>query len=240
MTKKDTLYRCANPLIKPFQFDQAVVDVFPDMIERSVPGYPLTVAMTAVIANQFAQAQSNIYDLGCALGAISFAIANQLDKHCHIIALDNSPAMINHCRKQLAQSNINNIEFVLQDIHQAEIVNASMVVMNFTLQFIPLKQRLELLQKIYSGLLPGGVFILSEKIIFDDRNEQETMETMHEQMKFLNGYERLEIAKKRQALESILFPETVASHRQRLKQIGFKNPLVWLQCFNFVSLLAIK
>jgi hypothetical protein len=40
---KDKIYRSANNPIKPFEFNDEVADVFPDMILRSVPGYPLTI-----------------------------------------------------------------------------------------------------------------------------------------------------------------------------------------------------
>lgn len=242
MATKDTLYRSADDPVKPFEFNQRVVEVFPDMIERSVPGYPLTISMISVMADEFVQAGSNIYDLGCSLGAVSLAIQQGLDnKRCNIVAVDNSPAMIDSCRKNIPKDNVDvDIEFILQDVQQTELVNASVVVMNFTLQFIPLDQRLALLKKIYDGLLPGGVFILSEKVIFDDVVENNTMEKLHHHMKVLNGYENLEIASKRKALEDVLIPETISEHQQRLKMAGFNDSFVWLKCFNFVSLAAIK
>ncbi len=37
MSNKDILYRSDTEPIKPFEFNQRVAEVFPDMIERSVP-----------------------------------------------------------------------------------------------------------------------------------------------------------------------------------------------------------
>lgn len=88
--------------------------------------------------------------------------------------------------------------------------------------------------------MPGGVLILSEKVVFDDDAENNTMTELHHHMKALNGYERLEIASKREALEDVLVPETIASHKDRLTTAGFENVFVWLKCFNFISLIAIK
>lgn len=239
---KDTLYRSANSPVKPFEFNKRVVEVFPDMIERSVPGYPLTISMISVIADDFVKENSNIYDLGCSLGAVSLAIQQGLNnKKCKIIAVDNSRAMIDACIENIPRERQNiEIEFVLGDVLQTEIVNASVVVMNFTLQFIPVEMRSTLIKKIYEGLLPGSVFILSEKVIFDDETENNTMNHLHHHMKELNGYEKLEIASKRQALEDVLLPETIESHMSRLNTSGFENTFVWLKCFNFISMVAVK
>ena len=235
---KDTLYKSSTEPVKPFEFNKRVVEVFPDMIERSVPGYPLTVSMISVMADDYVQQGSNVYDLGCSLGAVSLAIQQGLkDKQCRIIAVDNSQAMIDACVEKIPDENI---EFVLDDVLNTEINNASLVVMNFTLQFIPLEQRNSLLEKIYRGLLPGGVLILSEKNRFDDEKENETMNHLHHHMKALNGYDQMEIASKRDALENVLIPESIETHKNRLTESGFDNVFMWLKCFNFASFVAIK
>lgn len=235
---KDTIYKSTTEPVKPFEFNKRVVDVFPDMISRSVPGYPLTISMINVMANQYVQEGTNVYDLGCSLGAVSFAIQQGVcDKECHIIAVDNSQAMIDVCREKVAEANI---DFILDDVLNVDIKNASLVVMNFTLQFIPLNLRTKLLQKIYQGLVAGGVLILSEKIMFDDDIENKTMTELHHHMKAMNGYGEMEIASKRDALEDVLIPETIDTHQQRLSDSGFDNVLMWLKCFNFASFVAIK
>ena len=48
------------------------------------------------------------------------------------------------------------------------------------------------------------------------------------------------IAQKRTALENTLIPETTSTHLERLRKVGFSVVSVWFQCFNFVSILALK
>ena len=239
---KDTIYRFANNSVKPFEFNEEVTNVFPDMILRSVPGYPLTISMISVIADKFYQTGSNIYDLGCSLGTVSIAISKVIrDKKCKIIAIDNSEAMIRSCCKNnKKEENGSKIDFILDDILMTNINNASIVVMNFSLQFIQLEKRQELIERIFNGLLPGGVLILSEKIFFHDKNENDAMTRLHYHMKELNGYEKLEISSKRKSLEDVLIPEKIDTHLKRLSQAGFKDSFVWLKCFNFASLVAFK
>jgi len=238
----DAIYAKPHEQIVDFEFNAAVARVFPDMIRRSVPGYSTLITMLGLLAQEYAQPGSNIYDLGCSLGAASLSMRRRIPHHdCHIIAVDNSEAMVAQCRDNIADD-ISPIEVdvLCADIRELKFERASVVVLNFTLQFLPPEQRLQLLQNIYAGLLPGGVLVLSEKIIFDDADEAELLDRLHLTFKKANGYSELEISQKRSALENVLIPESLPQHHQRLKSIGFKQSSSWFQCFNFASILAIK
>ncbi len=246
MSERDTLFSGAGDNISGFRFDNKVVSVFPDMIQRSVPGYQTIIAMTQTLAGRYVQAQSNCYDLGCSLGASTIAMRHGIEAEgCNIFAVDSSEAMIERCTKIIAEdelgvSNQPRVSLICGDALDTEITNATMVVMNFTLQFIDLNHRKELIQNIYQGLKPGGILILSEKIAFADNHLNDLMIDLHHAFKRANDYSDLEISQKRTALENVLQPETLGTHKQRLHEIGFDNIDVWFQCFNFVSLLAIK
>ncbi|MBB6523565.1 tRNA (cmo5U34)-methyltransferase [Pseudoteredinibacter isoporae] len=234
----------AEPLanIAGFQFDQKVVDVFPDMIKRSVPGYTTTISMIGDLAQRYAQSNSYCYDLGCSLGAATLAMRHHIRAaDCEIIAIDNSEAMIERCRQVMAaDSGELPVDLRCQDLQACTIENASVVVLNFTLQFIPREERSALIARIYEGLLPGGVLILSEKVQFENPAHQALMVELHHNFKRANGYSDLEIAQKRSAIENVLIPETLDEHKSRLSEAGFSSADVWFQCFNFASLIAIK
>lgn len=239
MPDKDRIYASGKGEVAPFSFDDKVASVFPDMIRRSVPGYAQSLALIEVIADQYAQAGSRLYDLGCSLGAATMAMqSGAREKACRIIAVDNSRAMLEQCRKNIAGTA--RIDLVCADILEIEINDASVVVMNFVLQFIPREKRPALLEKIYRGLRPGGVLLLSEKIAFEDENENSRQIGLHEAFKLAQGYSELEISGKRTALENVLIPETMASHHARLARAGFDSSMTWFQCFNFASMLAFK
>lgn len=242
MSQKDAIYSKPLDAIANFAFDDTVVKVFPDMIQRSVPGYSTIIAMTGVLAARYAQTGSVCYDLGSSLGASTLSMRQQLNgRDCTIIAVDNSSAMQQRCQQILDQdSNTTPVELVESDILDIAIENASVVVMNFTLQFIERAQRQDLMQRIYDGMLPGGIMILSEKICFEDPHLQELNTDLHHSFKRANGYSEMEISQKRTALEKVLLPETIKAHQQRLREVGFSNVDVWFQCFNFTSLVAIK
>ena len=244
MTRKtDAIYAAPLQQMIDFEFDDRVVAVFPDMIQRSVPGYGMIISNIGILAGKFAQAGSHCYDLGCSLGAASLAMRQRITQpDCYIIAVDNSPAMIERGRELLALDSLPTVPvtMICADLQDVTIENASVVVLNFTLQFIPPAERLALIERIHGGLKPGGVLILSEKIAFSEPGRQQFHEDLHQDFKRANGYSDLEISQKRSALEKVMIPETLACNQERLQAAGFASSDLWFQCFNFASLVAIK
>lgn len=238
---KDNIY-ASQQAVKDFTFDERVVEVFPDMIQRSVPGYATIVSTMGKLAGQYAQNNSNLYDLGSSLGAVTLSMRRNIDKqNCQIIAVDNSAAMVERCKLHLEgfRSDVP-VTVELADINEIEINNASVVALNFTLQFIPQPQRFALLEKIYQGLKPGGVLLLSEKVKGENTLVDDLLIDLHHDFKRANGYSELEISQKRSAIENVMRPETLNAHFERLSDVGFQQTQVWYQCFNFCSMIAIK
>ena len=239
----DAIYAAPLQEMIDFKFDERVVAVFPDMIQRSVPGYGMIISNIGVVAAKYAQAGSRCYDLGCSLGAVTLSMRQRIKQpDCGIIAVDNSPAMIERGRELLALDAVPTVPvtMICADLQDVAIENASVVVLNFTLQFIPPAERPALIQRIYAGLNPGGILILSEKIAFADTGRQHFHEVLHHDFKRANGYSDLEISQKRSALENVMIPETLDCHHKRLQGAGFSSSEVWFQCFNFASMVAIK
>lgn len=240
--KSDNLFAKKTQQVVDFAFDDAVADVFPDMIRRSVPGYETVISLLGVLAKQYAQDNTAIYDLGSSLGAATLSMHRQTRtlnlKH---ICIDNSEAMVKRCQSRLGRHMPDaEIEIICEDIENTSIKNASLVVVNFTLQFLKPAARLELLKKIYDGLLPNGVLVLSEKLIFEDTKEGQLQIDWHHTFKRANGYSDMEVSQKRAALENVMIPDTFEQHQSRLKQAGFDQSYQWFQSFNFVSLIALK
>ncbi len=236
---KDQVF--AKPLsqVKAFEFNEDVARVFRDMISRSVPGYELLLHLIGLYANIFVQQASNIYDLGCSLGEVTQIVAETTsDIDCAIFAVDNSSAMIKKCQQRHAKTA--NIEWQCRDIQEVEIRNASLVILNLTLQFIEQEKRQAMINKIYQGLNPGGVLVLSEKVLFDENLENERMVQLYQAFKKTQGYSELEISQKRTALENVLVSDQESVHRQRLIEAGFSEIYQNFRAFNFVSYLAIK
>ncbi|MBD3670625.1 MAG: carboxy-S-adenosyl-L-methionine synthase CmoA [Gammaproteobacteria bacterium] len=239
---RDQIYAQSLEAITDFRFDETVARVFPDMINRSVPGYSTLVNLLGVVASRYAVDNSRIYDLGCSLGAASLSIRHHLQhQNCYITAVDNSVSMIERAQVLIdAEPGETPIELQCSDIRDVLIDDASVVVLNFTLQFLQPDERLAILEHIHNGMRRGGILILSEKIQLENDSQNERFIELHHDFKKANGYSELEISQKRSALERVLIPETTKQHTERLAEAGFVDNEIWFQCLNFVSLMAHK
>ena len=242
MIEKDNLYRESLHAAGEFVFDERVVRVFPDMIKRSVPGYGLVLELLALLARRFVQEHSTVYDLGCSLGAATLAMQQGVEQQgVRFVAVDSSAPMLARCRQVLAEVGKDSaVDFVQDDVCQVPLQDASMTVLNFTMQFIAPEDREGLLRRIREGTRPGGILVLSEKIRFDEANQQEIQTDLHHDFKRSQGYSDLEIARKRNALEQVLRPDTEGEHIERLNAAGWGQAFRCFQALNFVCYLAIR
>ena len=240
--KKDQLFSTPIDKLGDWTFDEKVAEVFPDMVQRSVPGYSNIISMIGMLAERFVQPNSTIYDLGCSLGAATLSIRRNVNnKNCRIIAVDNSQPMVERCKRHIESYKANTpVEVICDDICNIDMQNASMVVLNFTLQFLTPENRQQVLNKIYQALNPNGILILSEKFSFNDSTVDDLLFNMHHDFKRANGYSELEISQKRNMLENVMLTDTIETHKKRLSDAGFKHIDTWFQCFNFGSIIAIK
>ena len=241
--RRDRLFERPQDLVD-FRFDADVVDVFPDMIRRSVPGYETAVTLSAWLASRHLSAGARCYDLGCSLLATSLALSHWgASASPHIVAVDNSAAMIERAHELLVAlrdaGQAPDIELVEADIEDVAIEDAAAVVMNFTLQFVAPGRRAALLQGIRRGLRADGALVVSEKLLFDDAAEQDYLEAAHLDFKRANGYSDTEIDGKRTALENVMQPDTEARLRARLQAAGFTRVYTWFRCLNWISVIAL-
>ncbi|ODC02462.1 carboxy-S-adenosyl-L-methionine synthase CmoA [Terasakiispira papahanaumokuakeensis] len=239
---RDALY--VNPLDQAasFSFDEQVARVFPDMIKRSVPGYSQIIGMLGVIARQHVKTGGRVYDLGASLGAATLSVGHQLqDSSVELVAVDNAPAMVTRCREVLQRElPAQPLSVIESDIRALDYKPCDLVILNFTLQFLPPEDRTPLLQKLYAALKPGGALIVGEKIHFADEVQQQWLYELHHDFKRANGYSDMEISQKRSAIEDVLRTDTADDHLKRLTDIGFIPVTQWFQYLNFAAFLAIK
>ena len=240
MTERDDVFRDPRKQIVDFVFDEAVAEVFGDMIRRSVPGYETIIPITGLVAarhiDKLSDDSKTVYDLGCSLGATTLALLRQLgDAPASIIAVDSSIAMIERARTLVIDERVS---FVHSDIRDLAFQPASAVLLNFVLQFITPDQRATLLKRIHTALAPDGLLVVSEKLRFDDPAEQAFYDSAHLDFKRANGYSNLEISQKRTALENVMIIDSEEQHRERFAEAGFRRTRKWFQCLNWVSFLV--
>lgn len=239
---KDKIYAVPQETIPPFEFNRQVVEVFDDMLGRSVPLYRESILRQAQIAAQSYRPGTRIYDLGCSNGNLGMALCREMgERNFELIAVDSSAPMLETFAQRLADSGNNDrVQLEENDIRQVPLENASVVIVNLTLQFLPVAARDELIRNIHQALVPGGVLLLTEKVVHENAELNDLQQDFYYRFKAENGYSQMEISQKREALENVLVPETLEVHRERLQQGGFTAIDVWLKWFNFASILALK
>ncbi|GAB6094460.1 carboxy-S-adenosyl-L-methionine synthase CmoA [Desulfatiferula olefinivorans] len=239
---KDTIYSRKHDRVPPFEFNENVVGVFDDMIHRSVPLYHEALIRKAQLAEQFYRPGTTVYDLGCSNGNFGLRFLDIMGKKpFHMVAVDNSKPMLDTYATRLANRPMGDcIHLTLADITDIRLDNASVVVINLTLQFLPMDQRDGLIQSVYRALIPSGLLLVTEKTVHDDETLTNLFQDYYWRFKKENGYSNLEISQKRDALENVLIPETVGAHLTRFSSAGFSRMDIWQKWFNFTSFICIK
>jgi tRNA (cmo5U34)-methyltransferase len=212
------------------------------MLARSVPMYQECQSLTVHWCAKFAQANTSVYDLGCSTGTLLLKLAQSIEKNKNIslFGIDNSQAMLEKSRKNLKESPIA-CNLIKADLNQnLSIQNASVVVMNYTLQFVLPEHRAPLLKNIRDGLVPGGSLVLIEKIKSVVPDLDRTFIEFHHQFKREKGYSDLEISRKREALENVLIPWTVEENQALIKQAGFSTVDLFFKWNNFAGFIALN
>ncbi len=234
---KDKVFN--KPIEKKFEFDEAVASVFDDMLSRSVPFYDEVrkLVISLILAEQ--EEGLKVLDLGSSTAKFLLDLHSKMDVDMQLKGLDNSQAMLDRAG-QKCQAFGANIDLELADMLTYDYNEEDIIVANYTLQFIRPMQRVELVKKLYDGLKNDGIFIFSEKVIFEDKKLDKDLIDIYYEYKKEQGYSEYEIAQKREALENVLIPFTVKENIQMCKDAGFRNIETVFQWANFVTFIVKK
>jgi len=232
---KDKVF--AKPIQKQFEFDEEVASVFDDMLNRSVPFYKENLKLQIEILKEFLKENDLVIDLGSSTGTFLIELAKK--KPLKLIGIDNSEAMINRA-KQKAKAFGVKIDFLQEDFLDFSFPKSNSIVANYTIQFVRPLKREKLIKKIYSSLKRNGIFLMSEKLITENKKLNKIMIDIYYNYKKEKGYSEFEIAQKREALENVLIPYSMQENIEMLKNTGFKNIEVIFRWNNFATFIAFK
>jgi len=240
-SRRDTIFS-VPAISEDFVFNERVVEVFDDMLDRSIPFYHEVISASAQLLARFLVDGDSVCDLGCANGTSLLEFARLLtDRQLSYIGIDNSPAMLDKARLKAELYKKDAVmHFEEGDITAFQRPNVGAVILNYTLQFIRPIQREDFLRKVFASLRPGGILLLSEKVISHDTRLNREFINIYYEFKKSRGYSELEIAKKREALENVLIPFSINENRELLMKCGFTSVESYFQWFNFTSFIAVK
>ena len=239
---KDRVFVRKRRLVKDFDFGKQTAAVFDDMLDRSVPFYGEMLRMISEIAADFAIEGTSIYDLGCSTGNTFLALDRVVAKGVRFIGVDSSREMLQRARAKLEHVQLKReYQLVCADLNKgAQLANASVAILNLTLQFIRPLQRQRLIRSIANGLNDGGCLLLVEKVLSTHSTLNRLFINYYYAFKQRNGYSRIEIAQKREALENVLIPYRIEENAELLLHNGFRECDVFFKWYNFCGIIAIK
>lgn len=238
----DEVFREKLENLSDFEFDTKVAGVFDDMVSRSVPFYDEIQRMTSELAGNYAQTGTQVYDLGCSTGTTMLLMDKTIREGIKFVGIDDSEEMIIKCREKLDHFILNrDIELLVADLtKKVPVENASVVAMVLVLQFIRPISRLEIMKKVFNGMVKNGVFILIEKILTEEKSFNREYISHYYDFKRRNNYSELEISQKREALENVLIPYKTSENINMLQEAGFGEVEVFFRWYNFTGIIAKK
>ncbi len=239
---KDELFKNPQDFIAVFDFGQETAAVFDDMLERSVPFYAEIQRMMGEIAADFAVAGTRLYDLGCSTGTTLLWLDRMVAPEVAFVGVDASPEMLDRARQKLRERGFSRPhELLCLNLDDGvPVANASVVVMNLTLQFVRPLYRDRLIAGIAQGIHENGCLLLVEKVLGQSSTLNRLFIKYYYEFKKRNGYSEMEIARKREALENVLIPYRFEENRELLLRNGFKTCEEFFRWYNFCGMLAVK
>lgn len=238
----DQVFRDEITKVSDFKFGTTVVNVFDDMVSRSVPYYNEMQRMLAEIAADHVKEGTFVYDLGCSTGTTLIGLDELIPSDIRFIGIDESQEMLDKCDVKLKEAGfVRPYDLVAGDLHQhLPISNGSVVILCLTLQFVRPLYRERLLRNIYEGLNPGGVLLLVEKVLAESSVFNRDFIKYYYNYKRRNHYSELEISQKREALENVLIPYKLSENMLLLKEAGFADCEIFFKWYNFSGMIAYK
>jgi len=239
---KDKLFDNADH-VTDFDFDSKVAKVFDDMLIRSVPFYIEVQRMFVELAAHFVQKDTCVYDLGCSTGTTIISLMKLLkDRSIKFVAVDKSKPMLDKTKKNVySLGDKKRLKLVERDLNDGiNVEDASVVMINWTLQFVRPLYRDTLMKQIYNGLVKDGIVIISEKTLVRPSLLNRLYIDFYYNFKRRNGYSNMEIAQKREALENVLIPYRIEENVELLERNGFKCVDVFFRWYNFACFVGIK
>ena len=224
-----------------WKFGGDVVDNFDEHVRKSVPFYSEGHQLICELSDYFIKPDSVCYEIGCSTGTLTRKIAehNAAKPEARFVGLDIEPDMIAAAERNSLDKGIN-VEFVCDDVLEAELAPADLIIAYYTIQFVRPSQRQILIDKLYNSLQWGGGLLLFEKVRGPDARFQDMLSRLYDEYKLRQGYGPEEILSKTRSLKGVLEPFSTQGNLDLLSRAGFGDIMSIMKYVCFEGFVAIK
>lgn len=240
MTQKDSVGSSIVAGRGEWSFASSVPETFVDHIRQSVPGYDEGHDLICEVSDFFLRNDGVIYEIGCSTGQLIRKLASRNPGRADLswVGLDNVPEMIAKCEAECR--GMPNISFLLEDVRNFRFENTDLILSYYAVQFIPPRDRQDLIDKIYAALNWGGALIIFEKVRGPDARFQDMLSNLYTNFKLRNGFSAEEILAKTESLKGVLEPFSSRANVEMLERAGFKDIMPIYRNICFEGLVCIK
>ncbi len=223
-----------------WKFNESVAEHFDSHVRKSIPLYDEVQSLCVSIGEWFVAEDSLVYDLGCATGETLLTLAKKYaqTRRIRLVGFDESAAMLERAGEKLKGYPATLIEQRVSG--ETRFPRATFVAALYTLQFILLEERLQILSNIYSDLRTGGALFMVEKCLSERSEIQEIWSGLYYDFKTSQGFTTEEIIGKALSLRGVMAPITASENERALRSAGFEVVDRVSQWGPFVAFLAIK
>jgi tRNA (cmo5U34)-methyltransferase len=223
-----------------WRFDENVSKAFDAHVEKSVPFYVEMQRMAVELSEYFVRDHSVVYDLGCSTGTtldlLSSSHAGKTD--VQFFGYDLSKFMVKEARKKVSRSNV---RFFQKNITRVDFSPpANFVTSLFTMQFLTMAERRNLLTRINQGLIEGGGLLITEKVAAEHSCFEEIWTELYWDFKRRQGFTPEQVIEKANSIRGVLKPLTTDENIELLKQTGYSRIEVFFKWYNWAGFLAVK
>lgn len=238
-----------------WEFNREVTDCFDDMLERSIPQYDVMRKAVFDIGCTLVKPQTFIVDLGCSRGQALAPFVEKFNTTNRYLGVEVSEPMADAARRRfgpLCSPPTSPVVSITQDDLRTQYPipvppshgwrgrQSSLTMSVLTLMFTPLEYRTRIINNVFNNLIPGGGFILVEKVIGSTAQLDTMMVDHYYAMKENNGYSKDDILRKKLALEGVQVPVTPKWNEELLKDAGFRHVDCFWRWMNFAAWVAVK
>ena len=216
---------------------------FDNHIDMSIRRYSDLHNDIVKMSKYFVEDDTEVVDIGCSTGKTLAAMYHQNKEFAPQVTyrgIDYADGFLSDMSERMYEINDPN-RFMLHsgDVREFIFHNNSLVTSIFTLQFMPRKDRQEVISDIYNGLNPGGAFVFAEKTYSCNSRIQDILTFMYYDFK-RESFSSKDIMDKEQTLRGMLRPNTWSELNDMLKHAGFDEVQTFWQNHLFVGAIAIK
>ena len=211
---------------EPFSFD--TIGNFDEHIAQSIPNYHTLTEAICDLSTYFMTEDTQVIDLGCSTGKLLERLPHRGKK----IGIDIADNLLPESHDETL--------YVRKDLRAfTAFGKSSLILSNFTLQFLPYEDRPNILSIVYESLVEGGAFIWAEKVREESGELEQVIHGAHYDFK-RKAFSADEILNKERDLRRIMKVNSSMGNQILAENAGFTVGTMFWKFFNFEAWLYIK